>query len=175
VTHGYCSGRRGSFSGGDDFGTGKRCSESGEASVRECEKLLEIEIARREDMLRERENSWKTEMTQREDRIRERETRIAWLEGQVRRLETPRLPPCTDDLRIRLKDVATRLPGWCPEEKALLMADQIVQEGTRSRPSSESMPDVRCSRLPWQSRQTKDAWSTPSTPGITPWRRRLDQ
>lgn len=30
-----------------------------EASVREREKLSEIEIARREDMLRERENSWK--------------------------------------------------------------------------------------------------------------------
>jgi hypothetical protein len=97
-----------------------------EASVRQREKLSEIEIARRQDMLRERENSWKTEMTQREDTIRERETRIAWLEGQVRRLETPRLPPCTENLRIRLKDVATRLPGWCPEEKALWMGDHIV-------------------------------------------------
>jgi len=100
-----------------------------EATVREREKLSEIEIARREDMLHEHENFWKIEMTRREDTIREREARIAWLEGQVRRLETPRLPPCTDDLRIRLKDVATRLPGWCPEEKALWMADHIVQKG----------------------------------------------
>jgi len=85
-----------------------------EASVRQREKLSEIEIARREDT------------------IREREARIAWLEGQVRRLETPRLPPCTDDLRIRLKDVAARLPGWCPEEKALWMADHIVKNGYRT-------------------------------------------
>jgi hypothetical protein len=26
-------------------------------------------------------------------------------------LETPRLPPCTDDLHVRLKDLVTRLPG----------------------------------------------------------------
>jgi predicted O-methyltransferase YrrM len=85
-----------------------------EASVRQREKLSETEIARREDTLRERE------------------TRIAWLEGQVRRLETPRLPPCTDDLRVRLKDVVTRLPGWCPEKKALWMADHIVQNGYKT-------------------------------------------
>jgi hypothetical protein len=72
------------------------------------------------------------EIARREDTIREREARIACLEGQVRRLETPRLPPCTDDLRVRVKDVVTRLPGWCPEEKALWMADHIVQNGYKT-------------------------------------------
>ena len=85
-----------------------------EASVRQREKISEIEIVRREDT------------------IREREARIAWLKGQVRRLKTPRLPPCTDDLRIRLKDMAMRLPGWCSEEKALWMADHIVQKGYKT-------------------------------------------
>lgn len=131
MTHGYCRGGADRFSGGDDCGIGSD-ARRGEASFREREKLSEIEIGRGEDMLRERENSWKTEMTRREDTIRERQTRIAWLEGQIRRLETPRLPPCTDDLRIRLKDVATRLQGWCPEEKALWMADHIVQEAHKT-------------------------------------------
>jgi predicted O-methyltransferase YrrM len=103
-----------------------------EAAVRQREKLSEIEIARRDEALREREKLSEIEIARREDTIREREARIAWLEGQIRRLETPRLPPCTDDLRIRLKDVATRLPGWCPEEKALWMADHIVQEGYKT-------------------------------------------
>jgi len=103
-----------------------------EASIRKQEKSSEIEIARRENLLRDCENSWKLEITRREETIREREERIAWLERQVRRLETPRLPPCTDDLRIRLKDVATRLPGWCPEEKAVWMADHIVRQGYKT-------------------------------------------
>ena len=103
-----------------------------EAAVRQREKLSEIEIARREEALREREKLSEIEIARREDTVRERETRIAWLEGQIRRLETPRLPPCTDDLHIRLKDVATRLPGWCPEEKALWMADHIVQKGYKT-------------------------------------------
>ena len=51
-------------------------------------------------------------------------TRIAWLEGQVRRLETPRLLHCTDDLRIRLKDVITRLPGWpCIQKTCVAISD----------------------------------------------------
>jgi hypothetical protein len=33
---------------------------------------------------------------------------------------------------MRLKDVATRLPGWCPEEKALWMADHIGQNGYKT-------------------------------------------
>jgi hypothetical protein len=101
--------------------------------------FLEVTISELETMLREREASVRqreklseTEIARREDTILEREARIAWLEGQIRRLETPRLPPCTDDLRIRLKDVATRLPGWCPEEKALWMVDHIVQNGYRT-------------------------------------------
>lgn len=103
-----------------------------EASVRQHEKLAAIQVARREDMLREREKISEIEIERREDAIREWEARIAWLEGQVRRLETPRLPPCTDDLRVRLKDLVTRLPGWCPEEKALWMANHIVQKGYKT-------------------------------------------
>jgi hypothetical protein len=99
-----------------------------EATVSELEEMLR----EREASVRQREKLSEIELARREDTIRERETRIAWLEGQVRRLETPRLPPCTDDLRTRLKDVTTRLPGWCPEEKALWMVDHIVQKGYKT-------------------------------------------
>jgi predicted O-methyltransferase YrrM len=94
-----------------------------EATISELEKMLR----EREASVRQREKLSEIEIARREDTIRQREARIAWLEGQVRRLETPRLPPCTDNLRIRLKEVTTRLPGWCSEEKALWMADHIVQ------------------------------------------------
>ena len=103
-----------------------------EAAVRQHEKLSELEIARREEALREREKSSEIEIARREDAIREREARIACLEGQVRRLGTPRLPPCTDDIHVRLKEVVARLPGWCPEEKAVWMADHIVQKGYKT-------------------------------------------
>ena len=103
-----------------------------EAAVGQHEKLSEIEIARREEALRAREKSTEIEIARREDTIRDREARISWLEGQVRRLETPRLPPCTDDLHARLKEVVARLPGWCPEEKAVWMADHIVQKGYKT-------------------------------------------
>jgi hypothetical protein len=96
-----------------------------EATISELEKMLR----EREASVRQREKLSETEIARREDTLRERETRIASFEGQVRRLETPRLPPCTDDLRVRLKDVVRRLPGWCPEERALWMADHIVQNG----------------------------------------------
>ena len=94
-----------------------------EATISELETMLR----EREQLVRQREKLSEKEIACREDTIREREARIAWLEGQVRRLETPRLPPCTNDLRDRLKDVVTRLPGWCAEEKALWMADHIVE------------------------------------------------
>ena len=94
-----------------------------EATISELETMLR----EREQLVRQREKLSEKEIACREDTIREREARIAWLEGQVRRLETPRLPPCTNDLRDRLKDVVTRLLGWCAEEKALWMADHIVQ------------------------------------------------
>jgi Methyltransferase domain len=99
-----------------------------EATVSELEEMLR----ERETLVRQREKLSEIEIACREDTIRERETRIAWLEGQVRRLGTPRLPPCTDDLRVRLKDITTRLPGWCPEEKALWVADHIVQKGYKT-------------------------------------------
>ena len=99
-----------------------------EATISELEKMLQ----EREAAVRQREKLSETEIARREDTLREREARIAWLEGQVRRLETPRLPPCTDDLRVRLKDLVTRLRGWCPEEKALWMVDHIVQNGYKT-------------------------------------------
>ena len=99
------------------------------ASLEETILDLETMLREREASVRQRERFSEFEIARREDTIREREKRIAWLEDQVRRLETPRLPPCTNDLRARLKDVVTRLPGWCPEEKALWMADHIVGNG----------------------------------------------
>jgi predicted O-methyltransferase YrrM len=93
---------------------------------------LETMLREREQLVRQCEQLSEKEIARREDTIREREARIARLEGQVRRLETPRLPPCTNDLHDRLRDVVTRLPEWCPEEKALWMADRIVQKGYKT-------------------------------------------
>jgi hypothetical protein len=129
-------------------------------------------LREREAALRQRDKSSEIEIARREDTIREPETRIAWLEGQVRRLETPRLPLCTDDLRIRLKDVATCLPGWCPEEARCGWPIRSFRKGTKQRRNSASMRDVRCSRSPRQLRQTKGTQSTQSTLGITPRRQR---
>ena len=91
-----------------------------ESTISELEKMLR----EREASVRQREKLSETEIARREDTLRERETRIAWLEGQVRRLETPRLLHCTDDLRIRLKDVITRLPGWpCIQKTCVAISD----------------------------------------------------
>ena len=81
-------------------------------------------LQEREAAVRQREKLSETEIARREDTLRERETRIAWLEDQVRRLEIPRLLHCTDDLRIRLKDVITRLPGWpCIQKTCRAISD----------------------------------------------------
>ena len=45
----------------------------------------------------------------------------------MRRLETPRLPPSTDNFEARLKEVVSSLPGWCPESKATWMAHHILR------------------------------------------------
>lgn len=90
---------------------------------------LENVLRDRETAVRHRERDTEDEIARREATIRDREERIAWLEDQVRRLETPRLLPRTNDLRLRLKDVLGRLPGWCPEEKARWMTDQILDNG----------------------------------------------
>jgi Methyltransferase domain len=90
---------------------------------------LEATISDREATLRDRQKLSEIEIARREETIREREKRISWLEGQIRRLETPRLPPDTDDMRVRVKDMVTRLPGWCSEEKASWMADRIIGSG----------------------------------------------
>lgn len=87
---------------------------------------LEIMLRDREQLVRRREKSAESELARREETIRERESRIEYLESQIRRLETPRLPPFTDDLEARVRDMVSRLPGWCPEEKALWMIRQIV-------------------------------------------------
>ena len=92
---------------------------------------LEGVLRGRETAIREREREAEAEIARREATIREREERIARLEGQVRRLETPRLPPRTDDLRTRVKEIVARLPGWCPEQKAGWMIDQILQNGCK--------------------------------------------
>jgi predicted O-methyltransferase YrrM len=86
---------------------------------------LEATIFDREEALRKRQ----IEIGRREETIREREERISWLEDRIRRLETPRLPPRTNDLRVRIKDMVTRLPGWCSEEKAQWMANSIARNG----------------------------------------------
>jgi hypothetical protein len=96
-----------------------------EATISDLERMLR----EREMATRDREREAETEITRRKATIREREERIAWLEGQVRRLETPRLPPRTDDLRTLLKEVVARLPGWCPEQKARWMVDWILANG----------------------------------------------
>jgi len=94
-----------------------------EATISDVERMLR----ERELLIREREREAENEIARREATIREREERITWLESQVRRLETPRLPPRTDDLPTRLKEMMARLPGWCPEQKAIWMVDQIVE------------------------------------------------
>jgi predicted O-methyltransferase YrrM len=86
-------------------------------------------VSERDEWLLQREArifSLENEIARREATIRDREERIALLEDQVRRLETPRLPPRTHDLRLRLKDVLARLPGWCPEAKARWMVERIL-------------------------------------------------
>jgi Methyltransferase domain len=70
-----------------------------------------------------------TEIAGRENTVRDREKRIASLEGEVRYLETLRSPHRTDDMPTRLRDVVSRLPGWCHEEKATWMADHIRGSG----------------------------------------------
>jgi Methyltransferase domain len=87
---------------------------------------LESALCDREAAVRRREQQIESEIARREATIRDREERITWLEDQVRRLETPRLLPRTTDLKMRLKDVVTRLPGWCPLEKTRWMVDQIL-------------------------------------------------
>jgi predicted O-methyltransferase YrrM len=99
-----------------------------EATISDLEKMLR----ERETTIREREGEAETEIARREATVREREERIAWLEGQVRRLETPRLPPRTDDLQTRLKDMVARLPGWCPEQKARWMVHHIIGNGCKT-------------------------------------------
>jgi Methyltransferase domain len=87
---------------------------------------LEGALRQREAAIRERESEAQTEIVRREATIRDREERIAWLEGRIRRLETPSLPPRTDNLPVRLTEMLARLPGWCPEEKASWMVEQIT-------------------------------------------------
>jgi predicted O-methyltransferase YrrM len=90
---------------------------------------LEGMLRGREATIREREAVTQTEIARREATIRDREERIAWLEGRIRRLETPSLPPRTDNLPDRLSEMLARLPGWCPEEKARWMVEEIIANG----------------------------------------------
>jgi Methyltransferase domain len=92
----------------------------GEEVARERIKILEAGVKKAEDTGRER-------IKELEALIREREERINWLERQVRRLETPRLPPSTDNFEARLKEVVSSLPGWCSESKATWMAHHILR------------------------------------------------
>jgi hypothetical protein len=87
---------------------------------------LEGTLRGREATIREREGDAQREIARREATIRDREEKIAWLEGRIRRLETPSLPPPTDNLPARLSEMLARLPGWCPEEKASWMVDEII-------------------------------------------------
>ncbi len=93
---------------------------------------LEAVLREREATIRERAREAETEIARREATVREREERIASLEGQIRRLETPRLPPRLDNIPARLREMDARLPGWCPEEKALWMAGRILQNGYKT-------------------------------------------
>lgn len=90
---------------------------------------LENALRDREDAVQRREHQTEREIARREVTIRDREERIAWLEDQVRRLETPRLLPRTENIQSRLRDIVSRLPGWCPEEKARWMVDRILNNG----------------------------------------------
>lgn len=99
------------------------------SSLEEVISRLEKTLRDREALIHDRERAAESEISRRDTTIREREERILWLEGQVRRLETPRLPPRTQDLRQRVKEMLLRLPGWCPEQKAVWMAEQISNNG----------------------------------------------
>jgi hypothetical protein len=101
-----------------------------EARISSLEKTiseLEQTVRQREATIRDRERASNKEILHREATIREKEERITWLENQVRRLETPRAIPRTYDLTTRLRDVMSRLPGWCPEQKAVWMTGQILE------------------------------------------------
>lgn len=103
-----------------------------EATISDRERaILDFErmLRERESAVRDREREAESEIARRQATIRDREERITWLENQVRRLETPRLLPRADDLPTLLRDMATRLPGWCPEQKARWMVDRILENG----------------------------------------------
>jgi hypothetical protein len=74
------------------------------------------------------------EVARRDAWLLQREARIASLEATISELATMfrEREAAVRERENRLTDVATGLPGWCPEEKALWMADHIARKGRKT-------------------------------------------